>query len=129
MLTLRAHHLLCIQGYRGYGYNKKFTENMDKIIGQLKKDTSIKIKIAAKTDEICSCCPNNTTKKLCQYEFKVQSLDKKVLDLLEINTNEIYTYKFILNTIYERITYDNFKNICSTCQWFGYGYCKEGLSV
>lgn len=129
MLTLRAHHLLCIQGYRGYGYNQRFTENMTNIIDQLKKNTFIKIRIVAKTDEICLCCPNNISKKLCRHEFKVKSLDKKVVDLLEIDINKIYTYKFILNIIYEKINYKNFENICGTCQWFKYGYCKEGLSL
>ncbi|WP_368490594.1 DUF1284 domain-containing protein [Clostridium sp. BJN0013] len=129
MLTLRAHHLLCIQGYRGYGYSTDFTQNMDKIISQLKKDISIKIKVVANADEICFCCPNNTVEKLCHYEFKIKFLDKKVLNLLELNLNQIYTYKYILNTLYKEINFKNFKNICSTCQWFKYGYCKEGLGL
>ena len=30
-IRIRAHHLLCMQGFQGYGYNKTFTENMTHI--------------------------------------------------------------------------------------------------
>ncbi|UZQ50374.1 DUF1284 domain-containing protein [Clostridium kluyveri] len=129
MLTLRAHHLLCIQGYKGYGYSKNFTENMDKIICQLKKDTFTRIKVISGVDEICSCCPNNTEEKLCRYEIKIKSIDKKILNLLDLNLNEIYTYKYILDTIHEKINHKIFENICGTCQWFKYGYCQKGLGL
>lgn len=35
LIYLRGHHFLCLQGYQGYGYDKKFKENMDKIFHQL----------------------------------------------------------------------------------------------
>ena len=38
LITLRGHHLLCIQGYQGYGYSEKFTDNMDNIIEDLIKE-------------------------------------------------------------------------------------------
>ncbi|WP_123053215.1 DUF1284 domain-containing protein [Clostridium sp. JN-1] len=127
MLTLRAHHLLCIQGYRGYGYSKDFTKNMDKIVYSLKKDTSIQVKIIAKTDIICSCCPYNIGGKSCCNQYKVNYLDKEVLDLFQIVKNKVYYYRDLLDIIYKKITYESFKNICSTCQWFHYEYCKKGL--
>lgn len=34
-IYLRAHHLLCLQGYQGYGYDEKFKKNMDKVFYQL----------------------------------------------------------------------------------------------
>lgn len=34
-IYLRGHHLLCLQGYQGYGYDKKFKKNMDNIFHQL----------------------------------------------------------------------------------------------
>ncbi|WP_082848531.1 DUF1284 domain-containing protein [Clostridium ljungdahlii] len=127
MLTLRAHHLLCIQGYRGYGYSKNFTKNMNNIVCSLKMDTSIQVKIITKTDIICSCCPNNVTGKSCCYQCKVRYLDKKVLDLLQLEKDKVYYYKDLLNIIHNKITYESFKNICGICQWFHYGYCKKGL--
>ncbi|WP_333861788.1 DUF1284 domain-containing protein [Clostridium sp.] len=129
MLTLRAHHLLCIQGYKGYGYSKNFTANMDKIVYQLKKDTFTKINVTASVDEICSCCPNNTKEKLCQYEIKIKFLDKNTLNLLNLKSNQTYTYEHILNIIHEKINHKNFENICSTCKWFKYGYCQKGLGL
>lgn len=128
MLTLRAHHLLCIQGYRGYGYSKDFTKNMGKIVYTLKKDPSTQVKIIAKTDILCSCCPHNIDDKSCEHQYKVDHLDKKVLDLFQIEKNKVYYYRDLLDIIRKKITYESFKNICSICQWFNYGYCKEGLT-
>ena len=127
MLTLRAHHLLCIQGYRGYGYSKQFTLNMDKVVQMLKSNTSILVKIIAETDDICYCCPNRISEKYCSSQYKVKCLDKKVLELLELDKDKVYCYGDILNIIHKKITYESFKNICSMCKWFNYGYCEEGL--
>jgi len=35
LIYLRAHHLLCLQGYQGYGYDEKFKKNMNKVFHQL----------------------------------------------------------------------------------------------
>ncbi|SHH15297.1 DUF1284 domain-containing protein [Tepidibacter thalassicus] len=126
-LILRAHHLLCIQGYQGKGYNDEFVNNMTKITNTLKNNINTKIKIISKTDFICSKCPNNIGNGLCKSEIKVNSLDTKTIKLLELKENKTYTYKEILNTIKEKLTLEKFEYICKNCEWFKYGYCKKGL--
>jgi len=58
-MKIRAHHLLCIQGFQGYGYSEEFTENMLKVIQNLKSFPNHKIQITTCCDAICACCPHN----------------------------------------------------------------------
>ncbi|WP_263641218.1 hypothetical protein [Methanobrevibacter arboriphilus] len=37
VIYLRGHHLLCLQGYQGYGYDDNFKKNIETIISILKK--------------------------------------------------------------------------------------------
>jgi hypothetical protein len=125
MLVLRAHHLLCIQGYVGNGYNREFVYNMNRVIKALKYNPYIKI--IAKTDVICSACPHNTINSLCEDEYKVSYLDNEVLKLLGINSNSVFHYKSILKILKEKLDRENFIRICSNCGWFSQGYCEKGL--
>lgn len=127
MLVLRAHHLLCIQGYVGNGYNQEFVENMNRVIHLLKDNPYIKI--IAKTDIICSACPHNTINCLCEHEHKVSYLDNEVLKLLDININSVFHYESILKILNEKLDHENFKRICFNCEWFSYGYCEKGLFI
>jgi hypothetical protein len=124
MLVLRVHHLLCIQGYEGKGYSLQFTENMDKVVNELRDNMCIKI--VTRTDDICALCPYNLGNGLCKNEEKVFFFDSKILNELKLIEDRIYLYKDILNNIKENLTYEKFKKICGSCEWFSYGYCKRG---
>ncbi|SHK53242.1 DUF1284 domain-containing protein [Tepidibacter formicigenes] len=126
-LILRAHHLLCIQGYQGKGYSNEFINNMNKIVNILKNNLDTKIKIISKTDFICSKCPSNIGNGLCKSETKVHSLDSKTLEILDLKKNQIYVYKEILSIIKKNLTLEKFQYICKNCEWFKYGYCEKGL--
>ncbi|MDF2880513.1 MAG: hypothetical protein K0R54_1070 [Clostridiaceae bacterium] len=122
MLNLRPHHLLCIQSYIGHGYSEEFVENMDKIVLHLNDDTSIKL--VKTTDDICKACPNNLGNGKCQYESKVCKFDAGVLTTFNFKDNYVYSYKFLLGTLKEKLTQENFKNICGNCEWYSHGYCS-----
>lgn len=122
MLTLRPHHLLCIQSYIGHGYSKEFVENMNRIVFQLNEDTSIKL--VKTTDDICKACPNNLGNGKCQYETRVCKFDSGVLTAFNFKDNYVYSYKFLLDTLKGKLTHENFKDICGDCEWHSHGYCS-----
>ena len=126
MLVLRAHHLLCIQGYEGKGYSLHFTENMDKVVNKLKHD--MYIKVIARIDDICVACPHNLKNGFCKNEKKVFMFDSKVLNELNLIEGRTYLYKDILKNIKENLTYEKFVLICKSCGWFSYGYCFRELN-
>ena len=53
-MILRAHHLICILGFRGLGYSKEYVANMSKIVGQLCSSPETLIQVVSKPDDICA---------------------------------------------------------------------------
>lgn len=126
-MKLRAHHLLCIQGYQGRGYSDDFVHNMDQIVDMLKSNPKTKFRLVAETDSICQPCPSNLGNGLCSVEEKILALDLKTLEALELREQEEYIYEEILQRIKIKLNQEKFKKICCSCEWFKYRYCAEGL--
>jgi len=55
-VELRAHNLLCIQGFVGKGYSPEFVANMTRVIESLGDET--RVTVIAAPDALCSACPN-----------------------------------------------------------------------
>lgn len=117
IMKVRGHHILCIQGFQGYGYSEKFVEHMSKAIKDL--STSSQIKILDECDEICSMCTNNCNNR-CKDAAKISKMDKIVLEELGIKKGEIINLKE-----YNIFEYANKKlqnkeksqRICGECSW------------
>lgn len=117
-LILRGHHLLCIQGFQGYGYNKEFIHNMEKINEARKNDTTI-IEVVNHPDDICRKCPN-LIDNICK-DFKnneeIVSMDENVINKIsqkrEYNSKELFEE---ISRIFK--TKENTKEICLDCSWW-----------
>ena len=59
VLNLRAHHLLCIQNYRGHGYSFSFDEKMREVIAALQSDSGETVRLIEGTDDLCAVCPHS----------------------------------------------------------------------
>ena len=42
MIELRAHHLLCLFGWRGHGYDRPFIDNFNRLVERLDQNTQVK---------------------------------------------------------------------------------------
>ncbi len=141
-LTLRAHHIFCIQGFRGKGYSEEFVSNMKNIVAHLNQDSDIIIKVVNNPDHICLSCPNNIGQSemrkfeaekiyddrgFCENERYIKQLDNAVLNTLKIDDNSKYSYKNLLDKIQQHLTEEKFEDICGDCTWYSLGYCREGL--
>ncbi len=117
-LILRAHHLLCLQGFQGYGYDAKFVENM-KRINELRKDDETQIKVVSKDDDICVSCPN-LKNGMCQdvnENNKIISMDLKVLE--KIPSKESFNSKELFGIINEQFnSINSVEGICLNCRWW-----------
>ena len=115
------HHLLCIQGFQGYGYDNKFIDNLANIKYQL--DNNSKIEILNSVDDICDECPNekeNKCKKNKNAEENITKFDNKVLDRLELKVGMLLDSEDLLSMIKEKIEQNVFDNLCETCNWKKY---------
>ena len=116
-LILRGHHLLCLKGFQGYGYDNEFIENMISINSKRKLDTTI-IQITDSPDDICSACPN-LKNNICQSKIqneKIVNMDNEILKKLdrekEYNSKELFDK---IDDIFN--TKESVSKICFNCMW------------
>jgi hypothetical protein len=129
-LRLRAHNLLCIQGFVGKGYSPAFVANMTRVVDSLEEDPEISV--VGATDALCSACPhladNGCTLHGEGTEYGIVHQDRDVMARLGIADGETLLWSEILSRIRARIEPGDLDSICGTCPWLPMGHCKEGLS-
>lgn len=119
-MKIRAHHLLCMQGFQGHGYSEDFSKNMAEIINKLDSNPEQTIEITVECDAICSCCPHNIKEK-CKnllFNWKVKLMDRKVLKKLGLEAGTHDSAKNIFSLVNKRFkTYTDIQEICRNCRW------------
>lgn len=123
--TIRAHHLLCIQGFQGRGYSPEFIKNMREIKKFLQMNPSTPIKVSCEVDAICKYCPHKidaSCKKFPEAEKKIKKMDLKSLKYLGLKEKNVYNYSHIQKLITEKLSFKDLKKICGFCRWIK--YCK-----
>ena len=119
-MKIRAHHLLCMQGFQVYGYSEDFSENMAKIINRLNSNPEQGIEITTECDTICSCCPHNKKEK-CKnliVSWMIKRVDKKVLKKIGLEAGISTSAETIFSLINEKFkTYEDVQEICRNCSW------------
>ena len=133
-VPVRGHTLLCLQGFKGEGYDPMFTAHMASIHALLLSRPETAIRVITSADTFCHFCPNLDIHKNCILhgegsEKKILEQDREVLDLLGICANEIVSWREIVLRIKERIEPDMLDGICGNCPWLPGGYCKKGISA
>ena len=128
-MKLRAHHLVCILGFRGLGYSKEYVDNMTKIVEQLRPSTLIQI--ASEPDDICAPCPflgeTGCRERGPESEAVVSNRDLAVMERLGIVAGDRMTWADVKEGIRCSIRPEDLVDICQDCQWLPQGYCEEGL--
>ncbi len=115
MVKLRGHHLICLQFYRGEGYNKDFVENLE---GVLKAAEDEGVEVTEGGDDVCRACPS-CNGGICTHEpggeEKIQSLDRLAMSLLGISENTL-EWSEIKRKI-PRVIGKWKKQACENCEW------------
>jgi len=132
-IRIRAHTLLCLQGFRGEGYSARFIENMAAIHRRLADDPSQGVEIIAAPDVLCSACPHVSTTGCLLHgagsEHAMQAQDRDVLARLDLQEGDRMAWAEILNRIRTSLSGASLTNICGQCQWLSLGYCRDGLEL
>ncbi len=117
-IRIRAHHLLCIQGFQGYGYTKEFVVHMGMVVSFLKSNPYFNLKIIDNTDELCSKCPHNDDGKCVKgSEDELDKIDRQIIESASLDIKHIYTVQDAFNTINKNLDREHIVNICSDCSW------------
>lgn len=114
MIRLRPHHGLCLHFYEGKGYSEDFVNHLDQLVKELKENPQIVI--TYKTDDVCSCCPNNCEGQ-CASE-KVLQYDESVSSHCNLEEGLILSYNEWRNLIFNNVIGNGkIKEICKDCSW------------
>ena len=116
-LILRGHHLLCLKGFQGYGYDAIFVENMNEVNSKRKLHTTT-VTITNEADDLCKYCPN-LKNNLCEnksHNERIVRMDEEVIKKLdpsnEYNSVELFEE---IDKIFN--TKESVSKICFNCIW------------
>lgn len=116
-LVLRGHHLLCLKGFQGYGYDKSFTENMIDVNFK-RKQKGATVKLIAEPDDICSSCPN-LKDNICENELQNNNIIRMDLEVLkQFDSKKEYDSIELFEKIDDIFnSAESVSEICSNCMW------------
>lgn len=123
-IRLRAHHLLCMHGFRGKGYSDLFVRRLREIIDRLNDNPDQIIEIIHGVDDICLSCPHVKPDGLCDHETKVSVYDKKVQDFFNIHEG-CTIFSKLRERVDDHVNAKALNSICPDCQWLD--LCLESL--
>ena len=128
-MRIRAHNLLCIQGYVGKGYSPEFVANMTRVVESLGDD--LEVTVVDRPDVLCDACPNLEASGCTLHgegsERGIIAQDRDVMHRLGIDAGAKHAWSDIMKRIRSNIRPDDLDSICGSCPWLPLGHCKEGL--
>ena len=95
-IEMRPHHLLCLPGYKGYGYDKKHSNSWDRVSKSLKEYPDMRVKIVSGKDTLCTTCPNDGSKGSTCNGKRLKILDDQVKNLINMKDNVIYRFNDLM---------------------------------
>ncbi len=127
-VRLRAHHLICLFGWRGEGYSREFTDNFNAVVSRLSDSALVELVDGA--DDICAACP-----KLAPGDCGAgdpgladpAAIDARVLDCLGLDVGGVYSFGSLVEAVRTRIAPQALSAICRGCAWESHGWCAAGL--
>ena len=115
IVSLRAHHGLCLHFFQGKGYSGAFVENMAQKKAMLERNPLVRPTDQA--DEICRACPNNLSGQ-CESAEKVRRYDREVLSRCGLTPGDVLPYRELAERVQETILIPGRREeICDDCQW------------
>jgi uncharacterized protein len=130
-IALRAHHLLCLHGFRGLGYDDRFVQNMAEICQRVQAEPGPEIVVTNEPDDICECCPHVpgcSCDEGSDAEARAKALDQRVLDRIGAQAGQVFDRDDIMALIYTKIRPEDLAVVCQECEWLPFDYCEIGLS-
>ena len=131
-IRLRAHTLLCLQGFRGEGYSAAFVKNMAEVHRTLAEHPETLLEVLISPDVVCGACPHQQTSGCTlngdRSEEEMRDQDRVVLEKLGLEAGSQVRWREILKRIRRSVGGDDLPSICGTCRWLPLGYCREGIS-
>lgn len=129
-IRLRAHNLLCLQGWEGMGYSPAFTANMDTIHAHLFTHPESEVTLIVGADSLCSACPL-LEDQVCHHDRHdggwISQHDLRTLTHTGLVAGETYPWQTIERAIADAFTGADIATFCARCRWQPLGVCAAGI--
>jgi len=123
-VPLRAHHLLCLTGFRGLGYSEAFRVAVADLVRDLHRHP---LRLSDSADAACRSCPRLTGSG-CENEPVVREMDGWVLRLLRRAPGDGDFAGVLYAELGRALAEPERKRLCRNCPWEVFGFCREGLA-
>lgn len=111
---LRGHHLICLQFFKGEGYNRDFTENLQKVVEAWDKGF---VEVIEGADDVCLKCPNLKEGQCVRYgEGEIRKDDELALKLLGVRLKDKVEKKAVKEKLQKVIAAWK-EEACRGCDW------------
>ncbi len=117
IIEIRAHHLLCMQGFQGYGYSKEFELNLEKIINYLDSHPYCRLKIVIEADIICRKCPHLKDGRCIKSLTSISKMDVLVLKKLGLSEGTEDVARNLFFKVNNVLNPGDLQEICGDCSW------------
>ncbi len=119
-MKIRAHHLLCLQGFRGLGYSPEFIKKMEEVKRKVKAKDNFLIEVVDECDDICKVCPYQI-EGVCQKGKKsakrTRAMDRRLLKILRLKKGRKIPSQNLLSWIKEKLNFSILIKVCGECGW------------
>lgn len=130
MMRLRAHHFLCLLGFRGLGYSPAFVARLTAVSEHLSRSPETLVTAVAGADVVCAACPNRAADgNDCGNGPGPRTKDNAVLARLGASPEELHPWSEWQRRVAAALDAEALAAVCAGCQWFSLGYCREGLEA
>ena len=131
IITLRAHQVLCLQGFGGKGYSDAFVAEMTTVHAALANDPEQPVRLIRAPDRLCGACPHlvdtGCTLGGPNHEAHMRAHDTSVLERLGVAEGGVLPWSEVLDRIGRTTTGADLPGICTTCPWLEIGMCTTAM--
>ena len=125
MIRLRGHHLVCLNFYRGEGYNREFVANLEDVMRRARSGEAILVVSGA--DDICSACPalrGDECVSAPGADAEIRKMDARALDFLGIKTGSSVCWEEVARLVLKAPA-AWLSSFCEGCAWWEACYPKK----
>lgn len=124
-MRLRGHHLLCVFGFQGMGYDSAHAEGMAAVVRRVRAPRA-RVSIVAGPDDICAACPHREREGCASSEL---ARDRAALSALGMQVGDAEDARLLFAGVAARITPASLAALCAGCCWYEQGLCVAGLAA
>lgn len=118
---IRGHHLLCLQGFQGYGYSDEFVAGLGEIVREWRENPELWFEVAVGSDAICAPCPHRdgeNCRKDLDADRRIREMDRKTLEKIGLHVKDSGRAQDLINIVNAKLkTTADVADICGPCPW------------